>query len=183
MVTVAPLNVIRCLFLNSLRVRVIVSRVEPTHSAICSWVNAILIWAPSEVCASSEDQSRNKRATFSSALVDRPTVRNCSQARAVLNVQLSGNRLVHLWELVDEAEEVLPADKRDLRWMKCFRARPRMQCRTSMRSNRVSPLGGRVGGSRSSPPLELTDNFIFPEQSRKIPLAGSFSRNSVDPSG
>jgi hypothetical protein len=33
------------------------------------------------------------------------------------------------------------------------------------------------------PPLELTDSFTFPEQSRKIPLAGSFSRNSVDPAG
>ena len=33
---VAPLKVTRWLFLNSLRVLVTVSRVEPTHSAICS---------------------------------------------------------------------------------------------------------------------------------------------------
>jgi endogenous inhibitor of DNA gyrase (YacG/DUF329 family) len=35
-VTVVPLSVTKCLFLNSLNVRVIVSRVEPIHSAICS---------------------------------------------------------------------------------------------------------------------------------------------------
>ena len=78
-VTRVPLSVSKCLFLNSLSVRVIVSRVEPIHSAICSWVNAILICAASAVGVSLEDQFRNNRATFSFTLVDRPTVRNCSQ--------------------------------------------------------------------------------------------------------
>ena len=58
-VTVVPLSVTRCLFLNSLSVRVIVSRVEPTHSAICSWVKGTLICAASDVFGSSEDQFRN----------------------------------------------------------------------------------------------------------------------------
>lgn len=35
-IMVAPFKVTRCLLLNSLSVRVTVSRVEPTHSAICS---------------------------------------------------------------------------------------------------------------------------------------------------
>jgi len=79
--TVVPLSVTRCLFLKSLSVRVIVSRVDHKHAAICSWVNGTLIWFASVVCCSPADQCRKRRASFSWAVVERPMVRSCSQAR------------------------------------------------------------------------------------------------------
>ena len=110
-ITVVPWSITRCLLLNSLNVRVTVSRVDPTHSAICSCVNGILIFAGCEVCFSSDDQCKNNRAIFSCALVDKATVRNCSQALAYWRIQLPDHCLVSLRKAANERNKVLTADK------------------------------------------------------------------------
>lgn len=87
MVSVEPCRMTRCLFLNLLSVRVKVSRVVPTNSAISSCVRGSLICIPVLVCFPWADQSSSRRATFSGAEADRPTVRRGLQralgARAV----------------------------------------------------------------------------------------------------